>query len=452
MSENGFIDLRLDHASQAVGDDSVWPSFTDIMTVIVMIFMMTLVVIMLRNTELNQALTTSLKAKEETFQQNQGLSFEVNTLKSRVDELSSSLNLTAGERDALNRQLLLEIQRVEALASDKLNLSTKLEEEVIRAQQLANDKVGLEGEIVTVRSEAEELAAEKIVLTELRDQISVELSSTREQNQKLAEEVEVLLQQRESLQLAQTQSKNQIALLKEKETTLTRQMDALSQQFQALQIESEENAATLSDENQTLSEKIQNVTSQLTQLNVVLQEEQQQNIDLSALLEAEQARYAGLEKNQQNIADRIIAADKQILVLNRQIREKEQENEELQEQAQFRGQQLVSLRDEYDSLEEKYRDLIRPARSSAGKYVVEVWVQKTNGVLNYRIREPGGAEPRTINRENLDALLSSLKDSKGRTLYTKVIIPENSQLSHNEAWRFTQEILTRYDYYYQPVN
>jgi hypothetical protein len=35
-------------------------------------------------------------------------------------------------------------------------------------------------------------------------------------------------------------------------------------------------------------------------------------------------------------------------------------------------------------------------------------------------------------------------------LYVKVIIPDNSGLSYNEAWRFTNDMLTRYDYYSQP--
>ncbi len=55
MSDStGFIDLRVGHGAQGVGDDSVWPSFTDIMTVIVMIFLMALVVIMVRNFELDR--------------------------------------------------------------------------------------------------------------------------------------------------------------------------------------------------------------------------------------------------------------------------------------------------------------------------------------------------------------------------------------------------------------
>ena len=72
-AHNGFIDLRIGHGAQGIGDDSVWPSFTDIMTVIVMIFLMALVVIMLRNFELDQQLDRTTSAREVASVQNQGL-------------------------------------------------------------------------------------------------------------------------------------------------------------------------------------------------------------------------------------------------------------------------------------------------------------------------------------------------------------------------------------------
>ena len=42
MQHYGFTDLRVSHAHGIGNEDSVWPSFTDIMTVIVMIFLMAL--------------------------------------------------------------------------------------------------------------------------------------------------------------------------------------------------------------------------------------------------------------------------------------------------------------------------------------------------------------------------------------------------------------------------
>ena len=46
--EQGFIDLR--SSADIAGDNaSFWPSFTDIMTVVVMIFMLASVVLIMRN-------------------------------------------------------------------------------------------------------------------------------------------------------------------------------------------------------------------------------------------------------------------------------------------------------------------------------------------------------------------------------------------------------------------
>ena len=56
-----FIDLR----SGSLSSESFWPSFTDIMMVVVMIFLMTSVVLMLRNMELIDQLRTSLLAEQE---------------------------------------------------------------------------------------------------------------------------------------------------------------------------------------------------------------------------------------------------------------------------------------------------------------------------------------------------------------------------------------------------
>ena len=48
----GFVDLRVSPSGQTnVNEDSVWPSFTDVMTVIVMIFLLALVIILIRNME-----------------------------------------------------------------------------------------------------------------------------------------------------------------------------------------------------------------------------------------------------------------------------------------------------------------------------------------------------------------------------------------------------------------
>jgi len=47
----GYPDLRLNRSSSS-NDTSLWPSFTDIMTVILMVFMLTMVVVIIKNADL----------------------------------------------------------------------------------------------------------------------------------------------------------------------------------------------------------------------------------------------------------------------------------------------------------------------------------------------------------------------------------------------------------------
>ena len=81
--------------------------------------------------------------------------------------------------------------------------------------------------------------------------------------------------------------------------------------------------------------------------------------------------------------------------------------------------------------------------------VVSVWFSKQNGRDRYRIREDDNGEFRDVSRSQMADSLAKLKDKHGKELYVKVILPENSGLSYNEAWRFTTEMQRAYDYYYQ---
>lgn len=108
-----------------------------------------------------------------------------------------------------------------------------------------------------------------------------------------------------------------------------------------------------------------------------------------------------------------------------------------------------ALRDEHTKVLEKYGKLVKPERSAIGRYVVEIRYYMSGGVPRIEIKEPNEGVFRPIGRDTLGVLLASLKQRHGNKLYTKVTIPENSGLSYNEAWSFSNEILTKYDYYYQ---
>lgn len=159
--------------------------------------------------------------------------------------------------------------------------------------------------------------------------------------------------------------------------------------------------------------------------------------------DAELARLQALTREQ---ADTLGLRDKAIIELQASIDAKSQQVIGLQTKVDESEKQLLSLQGEYSELDKKYQKLLKPARSAKGKQVVEVVYSKAG----YSIRKPSETALRSVNRAALDNELAALKAQHGTDLYVKVIIPDNSGLSYNEAWRFTNEMLSKYDYYSAP--
>ncbi|MGB5561310.1 MAG: hypothetical protein WBN02_03235, partial [Sedimenticolaceae bacterium] len=70
---------------------------------------------------------------------------------------------------------------------------------------------------------------------------------------------------------------------------------------------------------------------------------------------------------------------------------------------------------------------------------------------NYQVswREGGEGTYQPIKRPQLDKVLQRLAEQKENGLYVKIIIPEDSGLSYNEAWEFTSHLHGNYDYYFK---
>jgi chromosome segregation ATPase len=110
---------------------------------------------------------------------------------------------------------------------------------------------------------------------------------------------------------------------------------------------------------------------------------------------------------------------------------------------------LAKQRQAYSFLEEKYHKLIRPARSPLGKKVVAVHFSRKDGDYRILFKDLNSTEFRAVDARQLDKRLTQLQNKWRDKLYVKIIIPEVSGLTYNEAWSFTKDILSRYDYYYQ---
>jgi predicted nucleic acid-binding Zn-ribbon protein len=112
------------------------------------------------------------------------------------------------------------------------------------------------------------------------------------------------------------------------------------------------------------------------------------------------------------------------------------------------NQQIAALKNDFSDLKIKYNRLLRPARTSKGKTVVEVRYSKSGGVFHIDYRGPGERDFSSISSKRLDQKLSRMK-AKNNNLYIKVILPKDSGLSYSEAWSFTNHLHQNYDYYYQ---
>ena len=121
----------------------------------------------------------------------------------------------------------------------------------------------------------------------------------------------------------------------------------------------------------------------------------------------------------------------------------------IQLQAGVTEESLTALQKEYATLQSQYDKLIRPARTTKGKYVVSVRFVKRDGNNIYEIKNASENKYIQTSKENLHAQLQNLKEKYQDKLYIRIVIPDNSNLTYQEAYGFTNEILNRYDYYRQ---
>ena len=124
-----FIDLR----SGNLSSESFWPSFTDIMTVVVMIFLITSVVLMVRNWELIDQLRTSLLAEQRasemirsTTEVNETLEEQLAQAQHELSVLRMQLMQTGEDNDMLNQMLADKEQQIVVLLTDNQTLQGAL--------------------------------------------------------------------------------------------------------------------------------------------------------------------------------------------------------------------------------------------------------------------------------------------------------------------------------------
>jgi myosin heavy subunit len=356
---SGFVDLRLNQGG-VQAEESFWPSFTDIMAVVVMIFLITTSVLILRNWELIQQISRTAQAEQ------------------RAEMALAKIKETAtAEEQLANAKHHITVLRLELLRSER--------ERQRRQKELAKER-------------------------EQSVQLTASLSGLE---QRLVEE---------------THSKEKI--------------DAELQQLAAAQTVLRVQLEQETRSKETLSESLQRLATQLSELQSLYEANRAQLAQSQAELGSERDRYAQLRTQSETTSSELSA-------LRADYSTQEAQIAELQESATQVEARYVSLVGDYGELKVKYNKLIKPARSARGKYVVEVRYTRTEGQYQLSMREPNDEDFRSLDLAELHQTLASLRDRLPEQLYIRVIFPEESGLSYKEAWEFTQDMLSKYDYYHR---
>ncbi len=248
---------------------------------------------------------------------------------------------------------------------------------------------------------------------------------------------ELIDQLRASL-LAEQQASEVIRSTTEENATLEEQLAQAQHEISVLRMQLMQS----SEDNTMLSNELANKEQQL----VVIMSDNQK---LQGALANTEQQLSNLDSQLQQV---IIDMDKLSSNYEKQSTELKETRDKLvilSEEKEAQSRQLVSLESDYSSLKVKYDKLVKPARTAKGKYVVSVNYQKIKGKGRIRFKDAGETEFHTISMKQLHSKLVALKKSHPKKLYIKIIIPEDSGLSYNEAWEFMKNTLHTYDYYYQ---
>jgi len=424
------------------GDNSFWPSFTDIMIVIMMIFLMATSLLVVRNWRLVAELRESIVAEQLAAQIIESTSQENVTLEERlanVEQSNSILRLRLLKKD---EELLIASNTIQQQAASIRALETS-NIEFRNSLDLANAALTVANlEIERVATQYRDLENQVARLSAQLNQQTVENEKTRALLSNAKAEIESLTQTSQAQQQEISSLTREEQRLSQEITNLTqdrqRQDEEIAKLTQDRQRQDEE-IASLTREKQRLSQEIASLAQDKQRLALESKAYSRELLifkdESRALLSSAKAEIDLLSRSSQTQQQSITSLKQDKLFLKREV--------------EAYNRQLLALKGQYEVVKSKYEELVKPARSAKGKYIVQVYYIKGKSGKIIRYKQPGDSGFTDLLLAEVEKRLSRLKAQKGKDLYVQIIIPQDSGLTYNEAWDFMRKMLVKYDYYYQ---
>jgi len=182
-----FVDLRRGHLSS----ESFWPSFTDIMMVVVIIFLLTSMLLMVKNWELLDQLRNSMAAEEQavkiindTSQENATLEEQLAHAQNEISMLRMQLLQASEQANQLNVELEDKDRQIVIVLSENEQLKSAVSRNENQIASLSsqisarNDNLSqLSIDVEQKQNELDEERQKIIIITQERDSQSRKLSS-----------------------------------------------------------------------------------------------------------------------------------------------------------------------------------------------------------------------------------------------------------------------------------
>lgn len=445
IQNQGFADLRMSHAHGSTNEHGVWPSFTDVMTVIVMIFLMALVVILIRNVDLVDRLRERTVSEQRFSEIARAREAQRLALESKLGETERSLLATRSELET--SRAALDRTRGEAARMNE-KISAMLGE--VAALERLRDR--LAGEITEMTETNRELDVALSGLRASHAQLEEEKGRLESDKQDLVRDLALLQSDYETLDALRERLGADLTGALERVAALTTERGAALDENEALQARLDILNAMLAEiegDQRTLETERTALTGQVTDLRRQVEE-------MTLLLAALRESNARAEREKLSLVDELgrvrtsyALSAEQLALIRNDLLQREADLDATRGSLARAERQVVALKGDYVDLEAKYTKLLRPARSDIGRYVVAIRFSKSGGANLYEIRKPGESGFRAVSLEVLHRELSEIAEREVDNVYTRIIIPDDSGLSYREAWTFTNEIQNRYDYYFR---
>ena len=266
-------------APTGANEDSVWPSFTDIMTVVVLIFLIALVVILIRNTELVQQLRETVGEKQQMTMQRGELEMRIASLGDEIVGLQNVLKETEAQRTQAQASAQERQQRINTLLDDV----TALEEVQGR---LATEKATLLATRKTLEGTVAGLEQDKSALLATRATLEDEVTALLTIRERLESDKASLLETRKTLEGTITELEQDKSALLADKASLGEQLATVTDERQQLSADKAtliETRETLEGDIASLLETRETLEGEAAQLATTQAQQQQQLLELESV-------------------------------------------------------------------------------------------------------------------------------------------------------------------------